>query len=205
MAASLLSAGSADESTNLLITEYERSSEFCNHVDDVRNVITSFFLTVAGGAVFAIDRYTSGQIRGHSLGSPTARVTYLLAGVAVIGVLFVMTIARLRRIQTERYKIMNDILDAVLTSPHRALVPFQNDQIPGLTTSDGPFNRRLAGSYIWTLILVIPTAAVAAIATFLALRAAARGQPDLANALGPVIGVATVVGCDWIFWRLSAV
>ena len=50
-----------DNSMTLLITEYQRSSEFCNHVDNVRNVITSFFLTLAGAAAFAVDRYLSNE------------------------------------------------------------------------------------------------------------------------------------------------
>jgi hypothetical protein len=40
-----------ENSTALIIKEYERSSEFCNHVDNVRNVITSFFLTLVAGAI----------------------------------------------------------------------------------------------------------------------------------------------------------
>jgi len=188
-----------------LITEYERSSEFCNHVDDVRNVITSFFLTVVGGAAFAIDRYTSGQIQPGPLGSPAARVSYLLGGVAIIGVLFVMTIARLRRIQVERYKIMNGILESVLTQEHRLLVTFQNDQIPGVTSKDGFSYKRLSGTYIWTAILILPIAAVAAIAALIGIGAGVPHHPDTANAGSLVVGAITVLACDWIFWRLSRV
>ena len=194
-----------DPSTSLLISEYERSSEFCNHVDNVRNVITSFFLTLVGAAAFALNRYTSGEIKSGSLGSPAARVSYLLGGIAITGVLFVMTIARLRRIQIERYQIMNTILDAVLTTAHRSLLPYQNDRIPGVTSGSHPFNKRLSGSYIWTVILLLPTASTAALATYLGLRAGAPNQPVIADVLAPLVGMGVAVGCDRLFWILGKV
>jgi hypothetical protein len=192
-----------DSSETLLISEYERSSEFCNHVDNVRNVITSFFLTLVGAATFALNQYTSGELKPGSLGSPAARVGYLLAGIAITGVLFVMTIARLRRIQTERYQMMNAILDAVLTSQHRRLLPYRNDRIPTANSAHSPFNKRLSGSYIWTVILILPTAATAGLSIYFGLRAAVASDLLIADLVGPAAGILVTIGCDRLFWLLS--
>ncbi|TDC45957.1 hypothetical protein E1212_27925 [Jiangella ureilytica] len=93
-----------DVAGQLMIAEYERSSEFCNHVDNVRNVVTSFFLTLVGAAGFFVDRYSSAELRSGPLGSAAARVVGVLALVWLLGLLFIMTIARLRRVQLERYR-----------------------------------------------------------------------------------------------------
>jgi hypothetical protein len=125
--------------------------------------------------------------------------------VAITGVLFVMTIARLRRIQTERYQVMNAILDEVLTPRHRQLLPYRDDRIPGKTTGGGPFNRRLSGSYIWTLILMVPTAATGAISLYLGMQAALRELTGVATAGAAIVGLSLIVVCDWLFWRLAEV
>jgi hypothetical protein len=116
-----------------------------------------------------------------------------------------MTIARLRRIQTERYQVMNAILDEVLTPRHRQLLPYRDDRIPGKTTGGGPFNRRLSGSYIWTLILMVPTAATGAISLYLGMQAALRELTGVATAGAAIVGLSLIVVCDWLFWRLAEV
>ncbi|CCH29384.1 putative membrane protein [Saccharothrix espanaensis DSM 44229] len=82
-----------DETEAVLLLEYERSSEFCNHVEGVRNILTSFFLTVVGGVVIVVDKFASGGLGSGLLGSPAVRVVALLGFVAMVGLLFVMVIA----------------------------------------------------------------------------------------------------------------
>lgn len=99
--------------------------------------------------------------------------------------------------------MMNDILDSVLTAAHRSLVPFSSAQILGATA--GPLNKRLSGSYIWTVILILPTAATAALAAHLGFLAGVPQHAELAMIAGPLTGVASIVLCDVLFWRLSEI
>lgn len=180
------------QQTAMLIAEYERSSEFCNHVDNVRNVVTSFYLTLVGAAAFVVDGYASAERVDGPLGPASGAAVVVLTLVWAIGTLFVMTIARLRRVQLERYTVMNGILDAVLVGSSRQLVPFRNSRIPGLNTTSAVMPR-LTGSYFWTLLLLLPTGLAAILAVYIALR-------DLADFDLPVTLTAAIVvgGCSWV-------
>jgi hypothetical protein len=193
--------GNTDTQHELMLLEYERSSEFCNHVDGVRNVITSFFLTVVGGAAFLIDRFSSAELKAGPLGSPTVRVVALLYLVATIGLLFVVVIARLRRVQLERYAIMNGILDRVLTGATRDVVPFANTSIAG-GSGAGAMRRRSTGSYFWTMILVLPGALLVGIATALVLDSA-KLSTFTVSLLAAMIGLLHFCLCDMLYFRLS--
>jgi hypothetical protein len=187
--------------SSILLLEYERSSEFCNHVDDVRNVITSFFLTVAGVAVLAVDRFSSGDLKSGPLGSPALRAMFVLLAVSLLGFLFVLVISRLRRVQLERYSIMNGILDTLLEGDDRGLIPFTNSNIPG-QPSAAALRRRATGSYFWTLILVLPSASLLGIACAIGL--SILSAPGIVTgAAGVSSGVAYAVLCDGAYFRFS--
>lgn len=149
-------AHSGDVSAELLRAEYERASEFCIHVDDVRNVITSFFLTLSAGAAVVLSKYGSGSLRTDKIGPPTVFAACTCLGIAVVGGLFVATLARLRRVQLERYRTMNAILDNCLAPEHRAIVPFSNASLAVKSSPHG-LSRRTTGSYMWTLVIIAPT------------------------------------------------
>jgi hypothetical protein len=185
----------------ILLLEYERSSEFCNHVDGVRNVITSFFLTVVGGTVFVVDKFASGDIKPGPLGSPGARVIVLLGFVSAIGMIFVMVIARLRRVQLERYSIMNAILDRLVPPADRIIIPFRDSTIAGRSTAS-PLGRRTTGSYFWTLIIVLPSATLLGIAA--ALICENLSAPILVRALvGAAVWLGYLALSDLLYFRLS--
>ena len=181
--------------------EYERSSELCSHVDDVRNVITSFFLTIVAGMAVAVSRYAEGSLPGSRVGTPEQVVSAVSAGVAVLGALFVMTLARLRRVQLERYQLMNGILDAALDPRVRHLVPFDQSSValPGRRKA---LRVRSTGSYLWTLVIILPTAAVSVVTTLVAL---SPQQVSTAVRTGgaAVVAVVVVVALDRIYQALS--
>lgn len=190
-----------DPSKEMLLLEYERSSEFCNHVDDLRNVITSFFLTVVGAAAFMIDKYGAGDLKGGPLGSAVFRVVALLAVVDVLGMLFIIVIGRLRRVQIERYEIMNSILDRLLDGEARKIVPFSNSTIAGSKYA-GALSRRATGSYFWTLIIVIPAAVLAGVgAGMLTLKGTSDVRLILPTAIASA--VAYLLVCDISYFRAS--
>src|SRR4051812_32521260 len=118
-------------SLDLLLLEYERSSEFANHVDDVRNVITSFFITLVAAVVLVLTSYSDGQLKDSRLGPSQVPVVAVCLFVSCVGALFVATIARLRRVQTQRYMIMNNILDVCLEDKHKSCIPFDNSHLAG--------------------------------------------------------------------------
>jgi hypothetical protein len=155
-------------SQDSLLLEYGRSSEFCNHVDDVRNVITSFFLTVIAGAALVLREYSDGSLKAGKLGSPALLTAAVLFSVVIVGTIFTWTLARLRRVQLERHIIMDRILDECLAPNHRKLVPFSAANVPTRVTTSA-LTRRTNGSYVWSLAIVIPTAALLGLGVFVIL------------------------------------
>ncbi|MBA3339112.1 MAG: hypothetical protein H0T54_05090 [Geodermatophilaceae bacterium] len=190
-----------DAKDSLMLLEYERSSEFCNHVDGVRNVITSFFLTVVGAAAFYLDRFSSGDLKTGQVGSPSTRVIGLLCLVSVIGLLFVLVIARLRRVQLERYVVMNGILDHILMGETRKLIPFVNARIAG-SAGAGAIGRRTTGSYFWTLIIVLPATLLVGTASSLVFGLMRLNSVAL-PLLSIICAVLYAVVCDLLYFRLS--
>lgn len=185
----------------LLLLEYERSSEFCNHVDNVRNVITSFFLTLVGAAVIAIDRFTSSDPGAANSSAVPAQLVAVLVGVSGVGSLFVLVIARLRRVQLERYQLMNGLLDILLVGPARDLVPLRNSGISGRSGATG-LGRRSTGSYYWTLIIVLPSAGLFGVAVGVGLTFTEMAIGWLA-ASGTLFGSFYLVVVDYWYFRLS--
>ncbi|MEM9890965.1 MAG: hypothetical protein AAF962_08895 [Actinomycetota bacterium] len=152
------------EQADLLIAEYQNGYELANHVDGVRNVLTSFYLTVIGGLVLLAGR----------LLDPTASVTGPVSNevvlsaigglVLVVGLLMTVVVARLRRVQLERYVIANRILDVMLLTEEtseiqlRSTVHFSNKRLT--FGQSARYGELLSGSFCWTLLIVIPNSLV---------------------------------------------
>ncbi|TDC45958.1 hypothetical protein E1212_27930 [Jiangella ureilytica] len=97
---------------------------------------------------------------------------------------------------------MNRILDTLLSGPEREVIPFRDADVPGLRDGS-PVQRRLTGSYFWTLALIVPSAAVAGVAGFTALDALweVPGPLDLAGAIA--VGLGSILVSDGVYFRLA--
>jgi hypothetical protein len=187
--------------TDLLVVEYERCSEYCNHVDDVRNILTSFFLTVCAGTVVGLTRYASGELKTAAVVDPQILMAVVCIGVAVIGALFTASLARLRRIQLQRYRIMNAVLDHLLSSDERTLVPHSNATLVGGTAA--AVRSRTSGTYFWTLIVIVPSATMAGLAV--ALLTGPGPFDRVASAAAAAMGLVVLLVLDRLHSHLSVI
>lgn len=144
----------------VLLAEYNHCLEVANHIDNHRNVLTSFFLTLNGGVLVAASLVLKGEVKNIIFGSAESFLAVLLLSVTVLGTLFVATIARMRRVQIERYRIQNGILDKLLSGELRAVVPYTDKRL-GQDAGGSGMNKRTTGSYLWTLAIVLPSSALA--------------------------------------------
>jgi hypothetical protein len=151
--------------TELLLAEYRNCAALANHIDNVRNVITSFFLTINGGVLIVLSLVVKGDVRPDTFGSPKALLAGVLLAVCTLGTLFTGTVARLRRVQIERYHIANGILDYLLTPEARPVIPLSNSTLAGDAGGAG-LAKRSTGSYLWTLAIMLPTAGLAGLAGY---------------------------------------
>jgi hypothetical protein len=190
-----------DVSNQLLLLEYERSSQLCNHVDNLRNVIASFFLTLVAGLAVAVSKYVDGTLPRSRLGTSKQVAAAVCTGVAVLGMLFVMVLARLRRVQLERYLLMNGILDGTLDPSVRRLIPFQ-DATVALPGRPRALHVRLTGSYLWTLVIILPTAGAFAV-TALVLLSPLHHGPLVRTSTVAAIAALVILVLDRLYYRLS--
>jgi hypothetical protein len=149
----------------ILLAEYNNCAEVANHVDNVRNVITSFFLTLNGGILIFLSLVTNRDVQSETFGSPRGLLAGLMLGVSTLGMVFTGTVARLRRVQTERYRIANGILDHLLTPEARGIIPLANGSLSSDAGGSG-LGKRTTGSYLWTLAIMLPTAGLAGLAGY---------------------------------------
>jgi hypothetical protein len=188
----------------LLLAEYNNCAEVANHVDNTRNVITSFFLTLNGGILILLSLVAKGDVQSDTFGSPKGLLAGLMLAVCTLGTLFTGTVARLRRVQTERYRIANGILDHVLAPETRSIIPLANSSLSCDAGGSG-LGKRTTGSYLWTLAIMLPTAGLAGLAEYYIV-------VDIHNAIsGPLSWVGAVALAvvvlrveDAIYFRLSS-
>jgi hypothetical protein len=191
---------------DLLIAEYGNCAQVANHIDNVRNVLTSFFLTINGGVLIVVTLVAKGEVKADTFGSPKSLLAGLLIFVCALGTLFTGTVARLRRVQSERYHIANRILDHFLTGGHRSIVSLETKRLAedsGGTVGLG-LGKRTTGTYLWTLAIVLPTCALAGLATYLVVTDINGWGPQwLGWPLAAVSGTLALVAEDRLYFRLS--
>lgn len=151
--------------SELLLAEYNNCAELGNHIDNVRNVITSFFLTLNGGVLIVLSLVGKGDVQQDTFGSPKALLAGVMLTVSTLGMLFTATVARLRRVQIERYRISNGILDYLLAAETRQIIPLANSSLSVDAGGTG-LSKRATGSYLWTLAIMLPTAGLAGLAAY---------------------------------------
>ncbi len=134
-----------DATTQLLLLEYERSSEFPNHVDDVRNVIMSFFMTMVAASAVLL-KYPDGGLSVHGPAGAGSVSIAVSCCIFVVGSLLVLTGARPRRVQFQRYWTMNGIPNRRLSSNDRDLIAFKSKDV--VDSAGGYSCRRSSGSYM---------------------------------------------------------
>ncbi len=191
------------DDSGLLLAEYSNCAELANHIDNVRNVVTSFFLTLNGGVLIVLSLVADGDVQQDTFGSPKALLAGVMLTVCALGMLFTATVARLRRVQTERYRIANGILDHLLAAETRQVISLANSSL-SVDAGGSGLGKRATGSYLWTLAIMLPTAGLAGLAGYYI---AADIHGTIRGLLSWLVGLALAVIIlaieDAVYFRLS--
>jgi hypothetical protein len=188
----------------LMLAEYNNCAEVANHVDNVRNVITSFFLTLNGGILILVSLVAEGDVQSDTFGSPRGLLAGLMLAVCALGTLFTGTVARLRRVQTERYRIANGILDHMLAPETRHIIPLANSSLSSDAGGSG-LGKRTTGSYLWSMAIMLPTAGLAGLAGYYIAADIHDAISGPLSWLGAVaLSAVVLIVEDTIYFRLSS-
>lgn len=130
-----------DHIRTFLRLEYESARELTFHVDVLRGRLTGLFVTVSGVVATVISLLSRDQRKPlyH------AAIGVILIALAVLGALIVLIVAKLRSVQLEHFRIMNNIRTYFLKTDLEAwnVVELSGATLPG------PTHR--SGSYFWVL------------------------------------------------------
>ena len=191
----------AVEPDDFLLKEYESAVALTNHVDVVRNSLTSFFLIFAGVAVGALSLLLKEPPKTAVLRNQSAYVGVVLLIVALVGCLFIGVLARLRRVQLERYEIVRRIREHFLDASLLPIIGLTSVTLPREVNSASRSGaKRATGTYLWLATILLTDSAIATLGAYLLLSAALHGYAWLvAIPVGALFGVLQ----DVAYFRLA--
>lgn len=132
---------------SFILEEYKNANELTYHIDTLRNNLTNFYFILVGiasAAFFAILRD-----RVYDFLSFAAFVSFLIG---LIGIIDVLILAKLRSVQLEYFRIINNIRDEVLgtdlAARWRRAIELSNETLPKK-------DKITTGSHYWALSIVL--------------------------------------------------
>ena len=176
-----------------LLQELETARKLTFHIDELRNKLSSFFMTFVGIAGVGLSILIKGEADAKFIFSSQENIAILFTIVAVFGAVIVLILGRLRRAQIEHFHIINNIRAYFLEQD----VHLWN--VVQLSAKTLPKPNHKSGTYFWTLLIMITSCGLLAFSLF------TWGQ-DMARAwLLPALGfVLSFAALDCLyFWAAN--
>ena len=142
-----------------LLKEFDLAVRLTYHIDDLRSRVSSFFLAFAGAGGAALAILMKGD---HADLLTEELLAGLFLGVAVLGGIAVLFLAKCRRAQLEHYRIINNVRTHFLGSKYDL---WNVVQLSARTLPRRP--SRQTGAYVWLVQIILVTCALIAAATFI--------------------------------------
>jgi len=144
-----------------LMKEYENAADLTFHIDTLRNSLTGFFLTLSGLAAGALAFLLKGDVR-LDLGFPlTGVVGALLTFLGFLGLAAVRVLSRLRSVQLQYFRIMNNIREHFLGAKPALW------NVVEVSRCTLPSPSRGSGTYAWLSMIMFVTALLFASSVYL--------------------------------------
>ena len=173
----------SNDDREFLLREYDSAVKLTYHDDDLRAKLTAAYVGLAAAVATAAAAVSGGPF-------PTAM---LLFGLSVIGGNVVIITARLRRVQLEHFRIIDNIRRHFLGSNPK----LQN--VVELSRETLPKPTRLSGSYFWVLAIMLSSVLLAAAGTFVLY----EGSSWVAGGLSATtVAVLAWMLLDWAYFSL---
>lgn len=142
-----------------LLEEYRSASHLTYHIDELRNKLTSFFLIFAGLGVGGLTLIVKGEAR--NLFEPQRLVSGLLIVIGMIGFVVIGILARLRKVQLEHFRIINNVRTHFLKDDKDLwnVVELSAATLP-MPDTLSPVKNRASGSYLWAFIIIFTNSVI---------------------------------------------
>jgi hypothetical protein len=150
------------ERDQYLLEEYKYSGQLTHHMDEIRMRLTGFFLTFNGLAIAGLLVLLKGETDVGIFKRPQDLIAILLLVIALLGVPVIGILASLRRVQIQRYRIMNNIRKNFLGTQDLTLW-----NVVELSEQSLPSPSRRSGNYYWLLLIMLMSSSVLAFSVYM--------------------------------------
>lgn len=169
---------------DFLIKEYESAVQLTYHIDELRNKMTTFYLTFTGVAVVGMTILLKGEAASTLSDKVYGVMGGLLLLISLIGMVVIQGMARMRRVQIEHFQIISNLRNIFLASDYELWNAVQ------LSSKTVPKPNRRSGTYMWLLMVMFISSSLFAISVYLFL---VKAFIILAPLLGGFIGLAAFI------------
>jgi hypothetical protein len=182
-----------------LFKEYETAVALTNHIDELRDKLSSFFMTFTGLAGAAIsflildsNRNTTDQASHPIFNSLAEPIIATLSIVGFIGIVIIAIMGKLRAVQLEHFRIISNIRVYFFKSNYELWNVVQ------LSAKTLPKPRLWSGTYFWFLTIALISSALFGAAAFFSIRVSAwrDGTPYMVGAVFFLVLLAT----HWLYF-----
>ncbi len=144
-----------------LLKEYETAVQLTYHIDELRNKVTNFFVSFSGVAAAGVTILIKGDVKNNIFADAEGLIGLLLILVALVGVIVVASLGRLRKVQIEHFRIINNVRTYFLAEAYEL---WNVTQLSGKTL---PSPTRRSGTYMWLLLVMLLSSYVFALSVYL--------------------------------------
>jgi hypothetical protein len=151
----ILITKSMKDKNDFLIEEYNAAVKLTYHIDELRNKLTSFFLIFAGLSSTMISLFLEGKILNNEIDQFNS-LSFILFFISIIGLIIILILGKLRRVQFEHFNIINNIREYFLHEmpDYKSITILNKDTLP--------VESYTSGSYLWTLIISLTSSLILA-------------------------------------------
>lgn len=181
--------------TDMLLKDYDTATQLTYHVDNLRDRLSVFFVTIAGIAAAGLSIVLKDP-GASSLALDLVAALFLLVG--VVGAIVVAILARLRSAQLEHFRILCKIRQLFYD---RDLELWNAVELSGATI---PRPTHRSGTYMWLLLIILVASFAAGTGTYLLVYIAnAWVTNGVAWSVAVAVGVAAAGAMDALYFTMA--
>mgnify|MGYP003529863046 FL=1 len=191
-------AADQSQKNEFLLKEYDTAIQLTLHVDELRSRFTNLFITIAGVVAAVISLLLQENTNGNTFGKLEVVAGIILILIALVGLLVIAVIARLRKVQLENFRITNNIRKHFLGNSYSLwnVVELSGDTLP--------MPNMHSGTYYWSMVIMLLNSYTAALAIYLFLAQVWKlATPPNSFVLAIVGGLIFIVLQNVIYFRLA--
>jgi len=186
---------STKDTNEFLLWEYDSANKLTLHIDEVRGRLTNFYFAFGSSAGAGLLFLLSGKIEKIFFVTPVNVVTSLIIFVGLVGFVAVGIIARLRRVQIEHFRIVNNIRSYFIEER----IELWN--VVELSSQTLPKPSFKSGSYLWTLVIVLVSSFFFAFGIFMLVHKACGASLANGVIVATTTGLLSVLFEHWVYFR----